>query len=171
MQSSAYALMEAVRAHETLILLVVFALAFGESLAVVSVFLPATALLAGGAGITSAAGMNFWMPWLAATAGAAAGDWVSYVLGFRFGPAVASAWPLSRRPELLIRGRAFFERWGIASVFLGRFFGPLRCIVPLIAGICAMPFIPFQISNILSAALWAAGVLAPGHLAVMWFVS
>ena len=37
---------------------------------------------------------------------------------------------------------------GQLGVFVGRFFGPLRSIMPLVAGICAMRQVPFQIANI-----------------------
>ncbi len=77
-------------------------------------------------------------------------------------------WPLSRHPDLLPRGHRFFERWGFAGVFVGRFFGPLRASIPLVAGICSMPFIRFQLANVLSAVVWAAGVLAPGAFGLNW---
>jgi membrane protein DedA with SNARE-associated domain len=69
---------------------------------------------------------------------------------------------------LLPRGQAFFETWGVLGVFLGRFFGPLRSVIPLVAGICAMPQLRFQLANIASALIWATGVLAPGAFAVKW---
>ena len=143
---------------------VVFALSFGESLALVSLVLPATAVLAGIGGLLGAAGIPFWPVWAAAALGATLGDAVSYWLGHHYGHAVARLWPLSRRPGLLARGVAFFRRWGTAGVFLGRFFGPLRSTVPLAAGICAMPPLAFQAANVASALVWATGILAPGTL-------
>ena len=79
-------------------------------------------------------------------------------------------WPLSRHPDLLPRGHAFFQRWGAGSVFLGRFFGPLRAVVPLVAGICGMSQIQFQIANIASALVWATGILAPGVFGTRWLL-
>jgi hypothetical protein len=35
--------------------------------------------------------------------------------------------------------RPFFDRWGAAGVFLGHFLGPVRAIIPVIAGIYALP--------------------------------
>ena len=56
------------------------------------------------------------------------------------------------------------------SVFLGRFFGPLRSIVPLVAGLCGMPQLSFQLANIASALVWATGVLAPGSFGLRWLL-
>ncbi|WP_424679750.1 DedA family protein, partial [Escherichia coli] len=62
----------------------------------------------------------------------------------------------------------FFNRWGVWGVFIGRFFGPFRAIVPLVAGICAMPQRYFQLANLASAMIWAFGILAPGAFGLQW---
>jgi membrane protein DedA with SNARE-associated domain len=153
-----------VRVHQAWSPWIVFLLSFGESLAFVSLILPATAILFGVGALIGVTGIGFWPIWAAAALGAALGDWVSYVLGRRFGCAIARIWPLSKRPELLPRGQAFFGKWGILGVFIGRFFGPLRSVVPLVAGICVMDRLPFQIANVASAVVWATGILMPGTL-------
>ncbi|MBU6499656.1 MAG: DedA family protein [Rhodospirillales bacterium] len=145
-------------------------LAFGESLAFVSLLLPATVILFGIGGLIGASGIGFWAIWLAAVLGAVLGDWLSYWLGYHYKHAIAHVWPLSRRPDLLPRGERFFRRWGVAGVFVGRFFGPLRSAVPLAAGLCAMPMAPFQAANIASALVWATGILAPGVLGARWLL-
>jgi membrane protein DedA with SNARE-associated domain len=53
-------------------------------------------------------------------------------------------------------------------VFIGRFSGPLRASVPLVAGICEMRTVTFQIANAASAILWATGILAPGAFGLKW---
>jgi membrane protein DedA with SNARE-associated domain len=149
---------------------IVFILAFGESLAFISLLVPATAILFGVGALIGATGIRFWPIWLAAAAGASLGDWVSYWLGYHYKHAIAQFWPLSRRPALLPRGEAFFRKWGALGIFLGRFFGPLRSVVPLVAGICAMPLLPFQLANVASALVWAAGILTPGLFAFAWLL-
>ncbi len=64
------------------------------------------------------------------------------------------------------RGEEFFKRWGVWSIFIGRFFGPLRAVIPLIAGTFEMPWLPFQIANWTSAFVWAFVLLAPGAAAL-----
>ena len=149
---------------------IVCILAFGESLAFVSLLLPATAILLGVGGLIGATDIAFWPIWWAAMLGAVLGDWLSYWLGARYSYAIAHIWPLSRHPELLPRGEALFRKWGILGVFVGRFFGPLRSIMPLVAGICGMRQLPFQIANLASAILWATGVLAPGVVVIEWLL-
>jgi membrane protein DedA with SNARE-associated domain len=47
---------------------------------------------------------------------------------------------------------------------MGRFFGPIRAIVPLVAGLLHMPPHRFYIANVLSALIWAPAYLLPGML-------
>jgi membrane protein DedA with SNARE-associated domain len=143
---------------------IVFALAFGESLAFISLLIPAwSVLIAIGALITSSK-LSFWPIWIAGALGAALGDWLSYWVGLKLEHSVAQVWPLSRNPDLIPRGEAFVKRWGVAGIFIGRFFGPLRASVPLVAGIFAMPFWPFQFANFSSAFVWAAVLLTIGDV-------
>ena len=102
--------------------------------------------------------------------GASAGDWLAYWIAYHFKDRVLQTWPLAGRPDLVTRGAAFFKRWGLLAVFIGRFFGPLRAVVPLIAGLNAMPWLKFQIANVASAALWAAGILLPGFIGIRWLM-
>ena len=134
----------------------VFVLAFGESLAFVSLILPFWGILVViGAAFGSVGSFDFWLIMTAAAVGAALGDWLSYWLGFHYHDAIARAWPLKNYPDLLPRGRAFFERWGAWAIVLGRFSGPLRASVPIVAGAVHMPRGLFQIANWSSAFLWA----------------
>ncbi|MDT3377539.1 DedA family protein [Labrys neptuniae] len=157
-----------VRAHEGWGTLVVLLLAFGESLAFISLLLPATVILLGIGFLIGESGMSLWPFWAAAALGAFLGDWLSYWIGLKLEHRVAHYWPLTRYPDLLPRGHRFFEKWGALGVFFGRFLGPLRASVPLVAGICEMPALSFQLVNAASAVIWAFGVLAPGALGLNW---
>jgi membrane protein DedA with SNARE-associated domain len=106
------------KAHEAWAPLIVFVLSFGESLAFVSLVLPATAFLFGVGGLAAASGIAFWSVWAAAAHGAVAGDWASYWLGYYFKDSIGQAWPLFRYPKLLPKVRLFSTN-GASSAFLG----------------------------------------------------
>jgi membrane protein DedA with SNARE-associated domain len=164
----ATSILDFVKANEGWAPAIVFLLAFGESLAFVALLVPATVILWGVGALIGVTGIEFWPLWLAAACGAALGDWLSYWLGYHFHDPISRMWPLSRYPDLLPRGRAFFEKYGVMAVFLGRFLGPLRATVPLVAGAATMPQIPFQLANWLSAIVWGGVTLAPGAFGVEW---
>jgi membrane protein DedA with SNARE-associated domain len=154
-----------VRAHQAWAAPIVFGLAFGESLAFISLLLPAWAALVLIGGLIGPGGLNFWHILVAGAIGAALGDWLSYWIGLKLGPPVAQIWPLSRHPDLIPRGERFVKDWGVLAIFIGRFFGPLRASVPLVAGIFVMPFWRFQFANFTSAFLWAGVLLLFGDVA------
>ena len=141
---------------------IMFALAFGESLAFISLLIPAWGALVALGALIGSSGIDFVPVWVAASLGAALGDWLSYWIGLKLEYRVQHIWPLSRHPDLIPRGERFMKTWGVAGIFIGRFFGPLRASVPLIAGIFEMPFWRFQIANVLSAFVWAAVLLTLG---------
>jgi membrane protein DedA with SNARE-associated domain len=150
---------------------IVFGLAFCESFAFISLIVPATGILFGIGGLMAAASIELWSIWLAAAFGAIAGDWLAYDLAFRFKDRIIRVWPLSHHPELIARGVGFFQRWGTIAVFCGRFLGPLRAIVPIAAGLHAMPWWKFQAANLASAVLWATGILTPGFVGMRWLMN
>ncbi len=166
LQSLARDALALVDAHKHLAPLIAFALAFGESLAVVSLVVPATVVLVGLGPLIEAGGIGFLPVWAGAALGATLGDAVSYWIGHHYRERVRDFPILRNHPALLERGMRFFHRWGVWGVFLGRFFGPLRAVVPLVAGMFAMPSLGFQLANVTSAALWAFLLLAPGAAAM-----
>lgn len=140
-------------------------LCLGESLAIVGLFVPATAVMLAIGGLIGADTLDAWPIVLWAIAGSIVGDWLSYVFGNRIGPRVYRRWPLNRHRSAVARTRLFFRKYGFAAIFMGRFMGPIRATVPLVAGVLAMPKRPFQIANIASAALWVPLMFTPGYLA------
>jgi membrane protein DedA with SNARE-associated domain len=167
----AHQIVEFVRLHEIWAAPIVFALAFGESLAFISLLVPAWGALVAIGYLIGPSGISFWPVCVAGALGAGFGDWLSYWVGLKLGPPVAHIWPLSRHPDLLPRGERFMQRWGVPGIFIGRFFGPLRASVPLVAGILAMPYWRFQFANFTSAFVWSAVLLTLGDVvskAVAW---
>jgi membrane protein DedA with SNARE-associated domain len=167
----AHEIVEFARLHEAWAAPIVFCLAFGESLAFISLLIPAWAALVGIGTIIMAGGLSFWPIWIAGALGAALGDWLSYWIGMKLEGTVATMWPLSRHPSLIPRGEAFVKRWGVLGIFIGRFSGPLRASVPLIAGMFQMPAWHFQLANFSSAFVWSAVLLTLGDIsayAIKW---
>ena len=61
--------------------------------------------------------------------------------------------------------RLYCRRYGVMSIFVGRFFGPLRAFVPLTLGMLRMRQRAFQLGNVTSGIVWVLAMLAPGYLA------
>jgi membrane protein DedA with SNARE-associated domain len=154
--------------HAAWAYLVIGLVAFAESFAFFSLIFPGTAILIAAGVLVGSGTLELWPLAAAAALGAALGDAISYWIGLRFGHVVPRVWPFSRHPEMLDRGTRFFSRHGGKSVFIGRFFGPVRAVIPLAAGMMRMPVRRFYVANVLSAVIWAPALLAPGALASRW---
>jgi membrane protein DedA with SNARE-associated domain len=158
-----------VREHESWAAPIAFLVAFGESFCFFSLLLPGTAILVGVAGLLAASGVesHILMPAIIAAAlGGSLGYAVSYWIGLYFKESIPNIWPFTTHPHLIERGQHFFEKYGAFGVFLGHFFGPVRAVIPVVAGMFAMRQLPFQIANVASAIIWSAGVIAPSFYVV-----
>ena len=157
-----HGLIDFVRQHQNWAAPVVLLLAFGESLAFISLLIPAWGALVAIGALVGASGISLLPIWLAGAVGAALGDWLSYWFGNKYKDKVCTMWPLSKFPNLLPRGEAFVTKWGVPGIFIARFSGPLRASVPLAAGIFEMPYWRFQAANVLSALVWSGALLLFG---------
>jgi len=142
--------------------LFIFTTAFLESLLVVGVIVPGAILMIIFGALIALDILNGWTTLAYAITGAIAGDGLSFWIGRRYRDQLRCMWPLSRYPMLLDKGEAFFTRHGGKSILFGRFVGPVRAVIPTIAGMMDMPTGRFLLINILSALAWAPLYLLPG---------
>lgn len=164
MESHLQSLIAYLSTHPALALGVIFGAAFLEALAVVGTIVPGSSIVFAGGVLVGLKVLDPWPAVASAVVGAILGDGVSYWLGHHYRERIRAMWPLRQHPRLLARGQDYFERNGGRSVFLGRFLGPVRAIVPVIAGMSAMPAANFYVMNVLSALGWAGAHMLPGIL-------
>ena len=136
------------------LLVAVFIVAFAESLAVVGLLIPGVGLLLSLTLVAVSVQVSPWYWFLAGTLGAFCGDGISFWLGQKSGHTIRHWRFFQRHPRWLEDAKQFFHRYGIWSVALGRFIGPIRPVVPLIAGAMKMNPGVFWLANALSAPAW-----------------
>ncbi|HML30242.1 MAG TPA: DedA family protein [Hyphomicrobium sp.] len=155
-----------VRANENWAIPVAFGVAFLESFCFLSILWPGTAILVGISALLAKSGVELRILWPAIVAAAVGGSFgyaLSYWIGRYYKDGIRQLWPFNRNPGMVESGQAFFNKWGALSVFFGHFFGPIRAVIPVIAGMYALPQWQFQLANIVSAFIWAAGIIAPSY--------
>ncbi|WP_287897265.1 DedA family protein [Brevundimonas sp.] len=138
---------------------------FLESLAVVGAFVPATGLLVAAGGLIAAGVLDPGNVIVGCIVGAVLGDALSYWGGRRLGVRFLRRPVFAPHRRRIAWTRLFCRRYGVLSIFVGRFFGPLRAFVPLMLGIVRMRQRAFQFGNVASAVVWVLAMLAPGYLA------
>lgn len=157
-------LTEWLRVHPQWSFFMTFFISMLESIAIVGSIIPGSVTMTA-IGILAGSGvMAIDLTLIAATLGAMVGDNLSYAIGYYYRENLKHIWPFSRYPGWVDYGGVFFKKHGGKSVFIGRFVGPLRSLIPVIAGMMQMKQGRFFIANFLSAILWAIGHVMPGVL-------
>jgi membrane protein DedA with SNARE-associated domain/membrane-associated phospholipid phosphatase len=139
-----------------------FLFSFLESLAFVGVVVPGAAFIVLSGTLAAKGYLDLGDLFCFAAAGAILGDGISFRLG-KGGHIRFEQDNRIFKPSLLETGKSFFERHGGKSVFLGRFVGLSRAVVPFVAGVYGMEPRRFYLWNLLSAILWAAAHLLAGY--------
>ena len=142
----------------------VFGASFIESFALVGVIIPGVVLLAVISGM-AASTLNVFELVLIAYVASFLADILSFLLGTSISKSIDKLWPFNKYPNLLIQGRSFVKRFGILGIFVGKFIGPIRPLLPLTAGSLGMNFKYFLTVEIFSSFLWALLYTIPGYYA------
>ncbi len=138
----------------------VFVIAFLEALVGIGLIMPGSVLtvFSGWLAFQGKAPISAIMA--VAALGALLGDLLSYWLGARFGTHLWRWSLLKKRQNLLHMAEFFFLEHGGKGIFFGRFLGPIRGLVPFVAGASHMRPLAFSCYAIISGILW--GISYPG---------
>lgn len=164
MDGATLAMTEFLAAHAGAAPIAALLLATAETVAFLSVFIPATALLMA-TGAAAATGAFPFLPiWAGAATGALIGSTFSWWLGRRYGARILALGAFRVHAQAVARARRLFERWGPAAIVAGHFIGPLRPVVFLLAGMSGVGFWRFQLWNMAGALAWAYAIPGTGAL-------
>lgn len=155
-------MMHLLAGHPAWALVVIFSAAFLEAVAFIGTFVPGGTVMFMSGALVGAGALSFGWSFACALAGAVAGDGLSYWLGSRFKTTIIQMWPFRTYPKILEKGHTFFVKHGAKSIVFARFIGPLRAVVPVVAGMFGMRPAPFYAINVASALLWAPAHILPG---------
>ncbi len=142
--------------------IVVFLVSLSESLAFVGLIVPGSVALAAIGLLIGTGSLPLYETLISAMLGAIIGDCVSFFIGRHYLDRIHTKWPFIYFQNLIKKGELFFVNHGKKSVFLGRFVGPVRPVLPLIAGSLKMNVKSFIITDTISGILWAPAYILPG---------
>ncbi len=162
--------MEAFLQHLTTIslavtLLVVALVAFLESLALVGLLLPGTVMMATLGALIGSGALGFYPAWAAGIVGCFLGDWISYFLGHGFKKPLKRWSFLKKHRTMLNKTEYALHQHSLMTVLIGRFVGPTRPLVPMVAGMLDLPPLKFALPNIIGCLTWPPAYFMPGILA------
>ncbi len=164
LESFAHGMVTTLHTHPNWGYFLAFFVAFIESLAIIGTIVPGSVTMTAIGALVGSGVLPATPTFIVAVLGALTGDFISYWVGNYFDQRLAKMWPFTTHPQWISAGEVFFEKHGGKSVIIGRFFGPVRSFVPLIAGLLHMHPIYFLMAAIISATLWAIVYMLPGVL-------
>lgn len=139
-----------------------FLISFLESMPIIGTIIPGAVTMTAIGSMIGSNILPFSTSMLWIIAGAFIGDCISFYLGYHYQNGLRKIWPLSRFPKILDKGEGFFKNHGGKSIIIGRFFGPARSAIPMVAGILQMKPWRFAIAAFPSACMWAVVYTIPG---------
>ncbi len=146
-------------------LIAVALVAFLESLALVGLLLPGTVMMAALGALIGSGEVGFYEAWAAGIAGCLLGDWISFWLGWRFKKPLHRWSFLKKHKALLDKTEHALHQHSMFTILVGRFVGPTRPLVPMVAGMLDLPVAKFVLPNIIGCLLWPPLYFLPGILA------
>lgn len=133
-----------------------------ESLAVVGMLVPGTTITIVLGLLASEGLFDIKLLIFLSFVGAVLGDVFSYWLGLRGLRYFKYEEKIFEIAHLDL-AKKFFNKHGGKSVFFGRFIGPLRPLIPFVAGLSRMPVRAFFFWNVTSAFFWAVIYVLLGY--------
>ena len=150
-------LVELLQTYGFWVYLILFTIVFAETGLVVTPFLPGDSLLfaAGALAAVDTSG-TLSAPVLSLTLilAAVAGNTTNYHVGRWVGPAAFNGKIRFLKVEYLRRTEAFFGKYGSMTIVSSRFVPILRTCAPFVAGIGRMPYVRFQVYNLIGGSAW-----------------
>lgn len=148
--------------HPEWLALAIVLIACIECLAIVGILIPGTILMFAVAVLAGSGALTLWETLLLAYVGGLLGDALSYAIGRYFHRDIRRLPVLRHNPQWLSSAEGYFQRYGVASLLIGRYIGPLRPMLPMVAGALNMPPVRFMAISMLAAAGWSVAYMLPG---------
>lgn len=144
--------------------LITFFVVFCEAMAVIGVVVPGSITMTAigvlaGSGVIPIVSTLIW-----GICGGIVGDYLSFLLGVHYKDRLHRMWPFKKHPQLLTYGESFIAKHGGKSIIISRSVGPMRCMIPMVAGMLKMPTHRFLLAAIPSVSIWAILYIFPGIL-------
>lgn len=148
--------------HTDMAVAAIYLIALVECLPVIGLIIPGTVMMTLAGAAIGAHIVPASLAIIAGIIGGITGDVFSFFVGRHFQDRLRDVWPFRFYPNLIAKGENFFYKHGGIGVFIGRFIGPIRPIMPLVAGMLKMSISRFLIADVISGILWAPIYLLPG---------
>ncbi|MEC3862054.1 DedA family protein [Mesobacterium sp. TK19101] len=140
-------------------------IALATYLSCLAIPMPSSFLMLAGGAFVASGDLALSSVVLGAFGGAILGDQTGYVLGRKGGNFLArGAKRGGKRRALIVRARAFLDRWGVLSVFLSRWlFSPLGPYINFLGGAGGLRWSGFTLGSLTGESVWVVLYVGLGY--------
>jgi membrane protein DedA with SNARE-associated domain len=127
--------------------------------------LPSEPILVGAGVLAGTGSLDIVTAGLLATGAALSADFGWYVIGKRRGrPILKFLCKLSMEPDYCVRQTGVtFQRYGPMTILVSNFVPGLQTLIPPLAGVFSVPFVPFAGLRLAGTIIWVATFMLPGY--------
>ncbi len=147
--------------------LILFAIIFVETGAVILPFLPGDSLLFAAAALAAnpTYGLNIGLFIILFLIASIAGDSLNFYLGQKFGELIPRHRVLGKfiKERDLNKARTFFDKYGAMAIFLGRFMPIIRTLIPFVTATSEFPYKRFVKYNVSACVTWVIICCGAGY--------
>ncbi|MEE3003022.1 MAG: phosphatase PAP2 family protein [Pseudomonadota bacterium] len=155
-------LAEYMQTHQNMGALIAGLIACAESMAIVGTIIPGSITMTLIGTMIGSGVLDIKLTLTYIIVGAFIGDYLSYWVGYYYRDSIKKFEIIKKNMQWMDYGENFITKHGVKSIIIGRFFGPMRSMIPLVAGVLGMSRFKFILGAIPSVTLWALVYLAPG---------
>lgn len=144
----------------------IFLLIYIETAIIVAFFIPGdTVLFTIGLIIGSSGKFNIGLACALVSLAAFLGDQSAYFFGKKFGIKFIANQKIESLDRMYSKSERFFQKYGVITILLSRFYPWMRTLVPFAAGVTGMRYRTFFAANLGSAIVWGSGITLLGYYA------
>ena len=146
--------------------LVMAGLVFLETAAIFAFFIPGdTLLFTAGLIVAANSHLDIYLTVALICIAAFLGDQTAFAIGRTLGLSFIEKRESPRLSALVERAEKFYEKYGISTIALSRFYPWFRTLIPFLAGVGKMNYYKFLVVNSMSALLWGSLITFLGYFA------
>lgn len=146
--------------------LVMAGLVFLETAAIFAFFIPGdTLLFTAGLIVAANSHLDIYLTVALICIAAFLGDQTAFAIGRTLGLSFIEKRESLRLSALLERAEKFYEKYGISTIALSRFYPWFRTLIPFLAGVGKMNYYKFLAVNSISAVVWGSLITFLGYFA------
>ncbi|BBI01126.1 uncharacterized protein BUCNMO_111 [Buchnera aphidicola (Nipponaphis monzeni)] len=143
-------------------LIIIVIVSFLESFAFVGLLLPGIVLMTALGTLIGQEKVSFYPAWISGFIGCLLGDWISFYIGCVFKSWLHNLFFFKKHFIILKKIKKSLYYYSFLTIFIGRFIGPTRPLVPIISGMLQLPLKKFILPNILGCLFWPPVYFFPG---------